>query len=211
MFVKICGLFNRENLKAICLLKPDFVGCIFYPQSPRYITPRDFYSLRKEIHDSVKVTGVFVNESVETILEIISNGDLNAVQLYGDTAAVTAIHLRENGFSGTTLLSYPATALSTIKTDQLEAADYLLIDYPTKDFGGSGESFDWNILQETEIKKPFFLSGGLGVHNIDNALQIKSHNLVGFDFNSRLEKPNRIKDVSLVKTCIDTVRSYESR
>lgn len=211
MLVKICGLFDRNNIKEVCQHQPDFIGCIFYPKSPRFIEPQNFYLLRDAVTESVKVVGVFVSESSKVILDVISNGALDGVQLYGDNASFIAEELREKGFLGIIILSVPATLVSNINPLLLNVADYLLIDYPTKDFGGSGESFDWNILQETEIQKPFFLSGGLGAHNIENALQHKIPNLIGFDFNSRLEDQNRIKDITQVKKCIETVRNYESR
>lgn len=198
MKIKICGL--RDNFLEVAALKPDFLGLIFYEKSPRFVPQNVDNQLKQKIFGSQKV-GVFVNESEEKILKIIKEFNLDFVQLHGNETPDFCEKIREK---------IPVIkAFGVSSKEDLYAApkyyqsvDYLLFDTKTSGFGGSGRKFDWSILNEEEIQKPFLLSGGIDLDVLDEIKALKIKNLVGVDLNSRFEISPTLKDIEKLQKAI---------
>ncbi|MBQ5404224.1 MAG: phosphoribosylanthranilate isomerase [Bacteroidales bacterium] len=198
MKIKICGL--RDNFLEVAALKPDFLGLIFYEKSPRFVPQNVDNQLKQKTFGSQKV-GVFVNESEEKILKIIKEFNLDFVQLHGNETPDFCEKIREK------IPVIKAFGVS-LKEDLLAAqkyyqsVDYLLFDTKTSGFGGSGRKFDWSILNEEEIQKPFLLSGGIDLDVLDEIKALKIKNLVGVDLNSRFEISPTLKDIEKLQKAI---------
>ncbi|HXD93808.1 MAG TPA: phosphoribosylanthranilate isomerase [Bacteroidia bacterium] len=199
MKLKVCGLKNRENIIEVLEYKPDFIGLIFYNKSPRYIGEKLESSFIQDISASKKV-GVFVNESEVKMLDIASRYGLDYLQLHGNETA---------GFCGQIQKSIPVIKAFQIDHDfsfsalneYEDACTYFLFDSKSKQYGGSGETFNWKKLKECKLDKPFFLSGGIDLDNIEQVLLLKSEfpNLYAVDVNSRFETEPGIKDIAKIK------------
>jgi phosphoribosylanthranilate isomerase len=184
---------SPENIRAITALQPDFIGFIFYDKSPRYISPDEARVHGTYIPQSIKKVGVFVNETFEKVGKIANEVSLDLVQLHGDESPEyckklrNAIHIIK-AFRVKDELNWESIV------DYSDVVDYFMFDTATLGYGGSGRSFDWSLLNELKIEKPFFLSGGLGEDNIQDALKVSNQKLYAVDINSRIELEPGIKD-----------------
>lgn len=195
--VKICGMKIPENMQAVAALKPDFMGFIFYPRSPRYAEPLDVQAL-KEIPESVRKIGVFVNESLENILTIVTKYQLDGVQLHGTEMANMCKELMNSGLI--VLKAFPISdAYNFMVTKAYEGTcHYFLFDTKTDAYGGSGVKFDWTILNEYRGETPFLLSGGIAPDDAKAILQIDHPKFMGIDLNSKFETSPGHKNIELL-------------
>jgi phosphoribosylanthranilate isomerase len=204
--IKVCGMREPDNLRAIAALQPEFFGLIFYTKSSRYISPEDAETLPQFY--GVDRVGVFVNEKVETMQQIARRAKINVIQLHGDESPEVCVELKNTrpepklikvfsvgeDFDGSMLTGYE------------QVCDYFLFDTKTKKRGGSGESFDWNILRAFPIGLPFFLSGGIGVENAREAVAAcKGLPLYGIDLNSKVEVSPGVKSPQMIKKLIKSL------
>jgi phosphoribosylanthranilate isomerase len=204
--IKICGMREPDNLRAVAGLQPDFLGLIFHKKSPRYISPEDAENLPDFF--GISRVGVFVNEKVETMRRIARSAKLFALQLHGDESPEICVELKNvrpepklikvfsigEDFDGNSLTPYESVC------------DYFLFDTKTKKRGGSGESFDWNILRSFPIRLPFFLSGGIGLENVHEAIgSCKGLPLYGIDLNSKVEISPGVKSPQMIKKLIKSL------
>lgn len=183
MKVKICGL--RDNFDEVLALKPDFAGLIFYPKSPRYVGDCRDERLKRKLTDTKKV-GVFVDADYQTIIRTAGEFHLDAVQLHGSESPQLCDFLQQD------FVVIKAFSIATTEDlAKLEAykgvVDYFLFDTKTPSYGGSGQKFDWQILQSSAIQVPFFLSGGISLDDIATIKSLAINNLVGVDLNSKFE------------------------
>lgn len=196
-----------ENIRSLINLNPDFIGFIFYPGSPRYAG--DSISELKQVisSSSAKKVGVFVNESIEQIKRIADLLSLDRIQLHGDERPEYCRSLHDDGFK-----IIRAFRLHT-EFDFKQTAAYapfcrmFLFDTASSSFGGSGEKFDWKILQYYTGEIPFLLGGGLAP---EDAGRIKAFNhpaFAGIDLNSRFEKSPGVKDIALLENFIHQIKS----
>ncbi|POY37561.1 N-(5'-phosphoribosyl)anthranilate isomerase [Solitalea longa] len=205
MKIKICGMKFRENIEDVVQLKPDYLGFIFYPQSPRYV---DDLSVLKAIPSSIKKVAVFVNAKLQDALEIVADYDFNAVQLHGNekpdycsqfksaTVEVIKAFGVNNEFDFSDLKRYK------------DSCDTFLFDTKSDSHGGTGKTFNWDILKNYKEPKPFFLSGGIGLDNLHEVNTIQNYGLpiYGLDLNSKLEVSPGLKDTQKVKEAIDKIK-----
>jgi len=199
MKLKVCGLTQLNQIEELVSLGVDFLGFIFYEKSPRFVL--NYLSL-EEIKSSQHhgKVGVFVNETVEKILEISEKSDLNFIQLHGDEDENFVFRLRQRLSKDVKIIK--VFRIGETFNFQLSIfnpnVDYFLFDTDSKAFGGTGKTFDWNILNQIEIPKPYFLSGGISLENFEN---IKDLNQKPFavDINSKFETEPGIKDLEKVK------------
>ncbi|AZI40065.1 phosphoribosylanthranilate isomerase [Epilithonimonas vandammei] len=207
--VKVCGLTKLNQIKELIDLKVDFLGFIFYEKSPRYVLNHLSLEQISEINHQAKV-GVFVNEDLEKIIEISEKAKLNFIQLHGDETEEFISELRQK-------LNSKIAVIKVIRignlTENLESKilnlkskiDYLLFDTDSKAFGGTGKTFDWNILNDIEIPIPYFLSGGISLENIH---QLSTINLqpIALDINSKFEIEAGNKDLEKIKEFIKLLK-----
>jgi phosphoribosylanthranilate isomerase len=211
LLVKVCGMKNRENIHALIHLNPDFIGYIFYPNSPRYIEPSIAHSLTERVPSAVKKVGVFVNSSIEEIIEKFINLRLDCVQLSGHESLSLVKRLNHANIP-------IIKAVHIHEIEDLEKAhefspfiSKFLFDTKTETFGGSGLKFDWNILNAYTGDVPFFLSGGIGPQDVDDILSFRHPKFEGVDINSKFEIEPGLKNIQLIQSFLTTIRgTYES-
>lgn len=209
--IKICGLMRPEDILAVNEWKPDYIGFVFAP-SKRQITKERAAMLKAMLDPAIPAVGVFVNSPPDFIVNLVSSGVIDCVQLHGDMEMVEtkeyAADLKKrmgDGISGPLPPIIRAVRVRT-KDDITKAetypADYLLLDtYVKNQYGGSGTRFDWSMIPA--IAKPWFLAGGLNSSNIKDA---KATGAWCLDVSSAVETDGK-KDPKKIREIIQIVRS----
>lgn len=200
MKLKVCGMKYNENIQSIAGLEPNFLGFIFYDKSPRYFTGKI-----PEISDKIKKVGVFVDESINTVISKVNEHDLVIIQLHGNETALYCSTLKEklNQVEIIKVFSID-TKFDFNKLQSYEAfVDYYLFDTKGKFPGGNGFIFDWTVLNTYPSKKPYFLSGGIGLEEVDNLNAFfkseASNYCYAIDINSRFEIEPGLKNIEKIK------------
>lgn len=194
MKLKICGMKYPDNILEVGSLLPDYMGFIFWEKSARY-----FDGTLPTLPQSIKKIGVFVNANKEEIEAQVLKHDLQAVQLHGQES-VAFCHELKNTLANTTEIIKVFSVDDTFDFNQLEpfetVCDYFLFDTKGKLPGGNGTTFDWKVLEQYPSQKPFFLSGGIGLDEIDLVKQILKTDLpiYAIDVNSKFEIEAGLKD-----------------
>ena len=207
MIVKICGIKTLDTLICCANNKVNFFGMIFYNKSPRYINIKDAILLQNEAKKlSINGVGVFVDEKISTINEYIRELGLEFIQLHGNESNNYISELKKNRINIIKKISIKEkTDLYDINNYNL--ADYFLFDYKPNNGelpGGNAKSFDWKIIQELKIEKPWFLSGGIKIENIQ---EIKSKiKPYGIDLSSGVEKELGIKDNGVINNFMENLK-----
>ena len=195
--IKVCGITNEFNLNQLTKYSFDYYGFIFYPNSPRYLMKNkniDFIKLHKN-----KVA-VFVNEEVDKVIDISSNYNFKYIQLHGEESVDYCEVLRRKNLK--VIKTFHIKSKDDFKklNTYTNSIDFALFDYNSINYGGSGKKFDWKILNEIDIKIPFFLSGGISLDNIDKLNFLDNNlNLYGIDINSKFEEYPGYKDLKIIK------------
>ncbi len=198
--LKVCGLTQLVQIQKLIFLKVDFLGFIFYEKSPRFVLNHLSLKEISEINHQGKV-GVFVNETIEKIAEISEKANLNFIQLHGDEDEEFILRLRQK-------LSENIKIIKVFRVGETfnfqfsifnSLVDYFLFDTDSKAFGGTGKTFNWQIINKIEIPKPYFLSGGISSENLKN-LKILNQKPLILDINSKFETEPGIKDLEKIKT-----------
>ncbi|WP_462250809.1 phosphoribosylanthranilate isomerase [Ekhidna sp.] len=194
--LKVCGMKHSDNIQSLIEMKPDFMGFIFYPKSPRYAIEMD-EDLIMRIPISISKVGVFVNETLDNILSISNKYGLEYIQLHGDEDLSFANSLKEKGLKIIKVFRVMDTIPFFAKNYE-GIADYFLFDTVSVNYGGSGRHFDWNILKNYNLNVPFLLSGGVQLDDIPKIKSMRIEQLVGIDVNSRFEIEPGLKDMDLL-------------
>jgi phosphoribosylanthranilate isomerase len=200
MKLKVCGLTKMDQIQELISLNTDFLGFIFYEKSPRFVLNHLSLEEISEINHQGKV-GVFVNESIEKIAKITEKTNLNFIQLHGDEDENFIIELKKNVKKEVKLIKvFRVGETFNFQFSVFNSlVDYFLFDTDSKAFGGTGKTFDWQILNEIEIQIPYFLSGGISLENIEN-LKILNQKPLVLDINSKFETEPGIKNLEKIKT-----------
>ena len=171
--VKICGITNLQDALMSVKAGADFLGFNFYEKSPRFVLPEKTSKIVEWLPDNIMKVGVFVNETADRICEIATIASLDAVQLHGDEANkfIEEVHT----ISGLPVIRAvritPEFSLDNVKHSSAEAV--LLDKYSLKEYGGSGEVFDWSVAERiSEIVERVYLAGGLTPENVGEAIRI---------------------------------------
>ena len=211
--LKVCGLTQISQIQELISMNVDFLGFIFYEKSPRFVLNHLSLKEISEINHQGKV-GVFVNETVEKIVEISEKAKLNFIQLHGDEDEEFILSLSQRLSKDVKIIKVFRVGTQNFKLEtwNLEQIDYFLFDTDSKAFGGTGKTFDWQILNEIEIPKPYFLSGGISLENIKNLQNFVKVNMrenktltklntpFALDINSKFETEPGSKDLEKIKT-----------
>lgn len=205
VLLKVCGMREAENINLLAALKPNYIGFIFYEFSKRYADKLDSDVL-KALPSSIKKTGVFVNASLEEIIEKIEKFELDAVQLHGRESAEFCTELKPFGLEIIKAFGIDAEFDFASLKDFEGIVDYYLFDTKTKLHGGSGETFDWTILERYSFNTPYFLSGGLSAENIKEVKSINDSRLFALDLNSRFEIAPGLKDIEKLTAVFNEIR-----
>jgi phosphoribosylanthranilate isomerase len=199
MKIKICGMRDSNNIQSLTALNPDYLGFIFYKPSKRYAGNTLDIGILNKIPKSTKKVGVFVNETAETIINLINKYKLDYAQLHGDETPDFCQNLKNKGIK--TIKAISINKNFDFKTIHIYKGtiDYFLFDTATPQKGGSGKTFDWQILDNYHGPIPFFLAGGIDEHNIVTAKNIKNKYLYALDLNSKFEIEPGLKDIEKFK------------
>jgi phosphoribosylanthranilate isomerase len=205
--IKICGLTDPLNVVEIARTKPDFMGFIFYAGSPRYVGAEPDPELFGNVPQGIKKVGVFFNEENHRILEISQRTELDIIQLHGSESPEKCSALKSSGLTiiKAFSLDHDFPFRSLIK--YLPACDYFLFDTRGERPGGNGRKFEWEMLKEYSLDKPFFLSGGIGHEDAIIFKTIENRGFSAVDINSRFETSPGIKDIALVKRFIKDIKT----
>ena len=203
MKIKICGLAQLENANVIAELKPDFVGCIFTPQSKRYIS----FDQAKQINHPKKI-GVFVNQNLTEITQAITQCNLYGIQLHGNESPDFCNEIKSQFPDISIIKAFSienTTDFDAIKNYETQV-DYFLFDTKGKQAGGNGSLFNWNLLNQITTNKPYFLAGGIDFESINQLKNLKNKPFA-IDANSKLEDYTGIKNIVKTKQIIEYVQS----
>ena len=198
--IKLCGLSRPCDIEAANELEPEYIGFVFAPKSKRYITPKKAADLKRLLNPNIKAVGVFVDENPENIARLLNSGTIDMCQLH-DSEDEKYIHdLRQ------------LTGKPIIKAFQIESEDDIIsasrctAEYVLLDSGaGTGTTFDWKLIQG--IEKSYFLAGGLGVDNVEAAVNLLRPFAV--DVSSGIET-NGTKDKTKMAAFVAAVRKEDT-
>lgn len=197
--IKLCGLSRSCDIEAANELKPEYIGIVFAPKSKRYATPEKAKELKQLLDPEIKAVGVFVNEKPERVACLLKNGVIDIAQLHGSENEDYISRVRS-------LTDKPIIKAFRIETAKDIAdiercsADYVLLDSGA----GTGIKFDWNLIQN--IKRPYFLAGGLSPDNAGDAVTMLHPFAV--DVSSGIETDG-VKDKIKMAAFVAAVRKEE--
>lgn len=209
MKIKVCGLRDADNLKQIAALNPDFIGFIFYDQSPRFVGDSLDEATVRALPRSIRKVGVFVNASPDYILRNVKKYDLQYVQLHGTETPDFCRSLQNRGLNVIKAFRIGEGFNFSMLNNYKAFSDLFLFDAKGEQPGGNGITFDWDVLKNYDNAKPFFISGGIGLDNLDQLDQLKGMKLYGVDVNSQVETAPGVKDVAKVAELITRLRPIE--
>lgn len=196
MELKVCGMREPENIRSlISEVKPDWMGLIFYPKSPRYVSDEHAAELKDF---PVKKVGVFVNESEAEILRKVDQFSLSAIQLHGSESPDFVKSLGEKTDAELwKVISVGAQIDWKSLEGYLPSVTKFLFDTATTAHGGSGKRFDWKVLETYPFDKGFLLSGGLDEDSAGEVLALRKQipQLQGVDLNSKFEDSPGLKNI----------------
>lgn len=180
--IKICGLRREEDITYANECQPDYIGFIF-ADSKRKVTKEQAAHLKEMLSPVITAVGVFVNEEVEKVAELVKEGIIDMVQLHGDETNEYIAQLRKLVPGVKIIKAVRVASWEDVRSSENIAADYLLFDtFSTRAYGGTGTTFDWEMIRN--VKKPFFLAGGINQENIVRAM---SSNAYAIDVSSAVE------------------------
>ncbi len=188
------------------MTKPDYIGFIFAEKSRRYVAMEMAAMLKQHLNSNIQAVGVFVNANAEFINELVKKQIIDVIQLHG-TEDITYVKSLKEVVNVPIIKAVSMTkpdAKEQIRMWEMSDIDYLLLDSGN---GGTGEQFDYKLLRELgNLKKPYFLAGGLNPENLENAVEYLQENLpYALDLSSGIETDG-VKDAEKVKKAVETAR-----
>ena len=209
--IKICGLTREEDVRATVAAGADALGLVFYPKSPRYVTPQRAGELAAAVPPFVSIVGLFVNPTLEEVQEVLLEAPLTVLQFHGDETpeqcaaiaeAVVRPFIRAARIGSST---QPADLLEYEQAYRSASPFFtgLLLDTLVEEYGGSGKVFDWSLIPK-ELAPRSVLSGGLSVHNVTEA--VAGVRPYAVDISSGVEAAKGIKDAARIEAFIQAVR-----
>ena len=208
MIIKVCGMREPENIRAVEALGIDLMGFIFWPHSSRYVGGRPAY-----LPENCRRAGVFVDAPEQDILDAVKDFRLDVIQLHGHETPEAIVALKERATALNPAICLVKSLAVKSPEDLVQTAAYecmcdaFLFDTKGKLPGGNGQQFDWNVLREYRGRLPFLLSGGIGPDDGARIRALDMPGCIGIDLNSRFETAPGLKDVEALRTFIETVRA----
>ncbi len=190
--IKMCGLSRLCDIEYANEVKPDFIGFVFAEKSKRYVSPEKAYELRKKLDSRIIPVGVFVNADIDFVAELVNSKTIDMVQLHGSEDENYIKNLRK--LSDVPIIqAFRIEKISDTEKAELSTADYILLDSG----GGSGKTFNHSLIEN--IKRPYFLAGGLTPENVGEI----SHRLEPYavDASSSLETDG-CKDINKMRAFV---------
>lgn len=197
MKLKVCGM--KCNIAEVAKLQPDYLGFIFYKKSARNFDIEHI----PEVSKSIKITGVFVDAPFEYVLETMNTHNLQAIQLHGKETPEYCKQLQSNTIDIIKVFSIKDAFDFSVLESYEDVCDYYLFDTKGELPGGNGYTFNWTLLNEYPSTKPFFLSGGIGLNQIEKLKAFKKSTAAKYcfaiDVNSKFETAPGLKNIELLK------------
>lgn len=190
---------DAQNIRDVEALGIDWIGMIFWPKSKRYVAEVPSY-----LPGHLKKVGVFVDSTLDDILQHISDYQLDIIQLHGQESPDFAKALKPHTIIKAFNIEKADDLLQTEKYEGI--ADYFLFDTKGKMVGGNGQKFDWSVLTAYQGKTPFLLSGGIGPEDAESVRSFHHPRCIGIDLNSRFESEPGFKDINQLKTFINNIK-----
>jgi phosphoribosylanthranilate isomerase len=205
--IKVCGMKYPENVDAVCAARPDYIGFIFYRKSKRYVGEDPDESIFTRVPDSIQKVGVFVNEKPQQVIGICRKYKLQAAQLHGKESVEYCRKIKNSGLT----VFKAFFVYDDFNFDQLRHysadVDSFLFDTKGKLPGGTGEKFNWQILNQYKLSTPFCLSGGIIYTDCKDLKELNLNRLTAVDINSGFELKPGYKDSRQVADFIKELRS----
>lgn len=177
--IKLCGLSRPCDIQAVNQLKPDYIGFVFAAKSKRYVSPEKAAQLKAMLEPDIQAVGVFVNESPEQVAALLNQGIIDIAQLHGKETESYIASLRALT-DKPIIQAFRIADEADVERANASSADMVLLDSGN---GGTGTVFDWNLLQN--IRRPYFLAGGLNPENAEDAVRVLKPR--GVDVSSGIE------------------------
>lgn len=194
-------MLDEQNIRAVEALGADWMGFIFYPHSKRYVGRQLTY-----LPQHAKKVGVFVNETIETILQKVEEYRLDIVQLHGDESPQLCQQLRQHNIQVMKAFGISNRLPTDIIAKYEGVCHYYLFDTQTTNYGGSGRKYDWSILQKYRGSTPFLLSGGIGLDDVEAIKAFSNPMCIGVDINSKFELSPANKDIQSIQQFIKSLK-----
>lgn len=186
--IKFCGLFREDDIEYVNKLNPDYIGFVF-AKSKRQITKEKAIDLKNKLKSNIKAVGVFVDEDIEKIIDLLSNGVIDIAQLHGNEREEDIKTIKDKS-KKQVIKAIRVTSTEDIEIWKNSCADFLLLDNGQ----GTGKTFNWNNIKS--FNRAFFLAGGLSIDNIKEAIEKVSP--MAIDISSGIES-NGVKDYEKMK------------
>ena len=235
MVIKVCGMRDAQNIREVSQLGVDMIGMIFYPKSSRYVEMQSSHAgiipdyAKEDIgasdssgssSESVSTSsksparvGVFVDDMVQNIVTRVVNYHLDYVQLHGNEPREMCENLRSTldpdirpGIKIIKAISVSDASDIQKYKEYVGAVDLFLFDTKCKTVGGSGQQFDWQVLEQYDGEVPFLLSGGIGPEDASRLHAFHHPKCIGIDLNSRFEIEPGVKDVEKLKGFLNEIQ-----
>ncbi|MFV0249318.1 MAG: phosphoribosylanthranilate isomerase [Tenacibaculum sp.] len=199
-----------NNIKQLAALQPDYLGFIFYQKSKR-----NFKGLIPEISKKINKTGVFVNKDIETVVLLVQEHSLEAVQLHGSETPQYIKELKKQLHKTQIIKAFSVN--DNFNFNQLKPyeklVNYFLFDAKGEKPGGNGVVFNWKLLESYNLKKPYFLSGGIGLESVSALKEFLktscAKHCVAIDVNSKFESKPGNKQINKLKEFKNSVFSNQ--
>ena len=205
MIVKVCGLREPANIRAVARRPVDLCGFIFYPRSPRCVPDDELHA--EAVRNCRKpAVGVFVDAQPREMLRTAERFGLRWLQLHGDESPETCTALRQRGYGIIKAIRVATAADLAAVRDYEGCADYLLFDTRCDGYGGSGRRFDWTVLDAYTGSTPFLLSGGLDAECAEAVKRFAHPRFAGVDLNSGFETAPAVKDAGKLEKFIPKIQ-----
>ncbi|MEJ7172838.1 phosphoribosylanthranilate isomerase [Staphylococcus caprae] len=207
MIVKFCGFKSDEDIEKVKDLNVDAVGFIHFHKSKRYVSINQIKHLTKSIPHRIDRVAVVVNPTLQLVTEIISETDINTIQLHGNESIKLINQIKQLNSELKIIKALPADHHLNENIKKYESyVDLFIIDTPTENYGGTGKVFDWNMLTHIRDAK-FLIAGGLDIKHLKQLNQIELGQM-GYDIASGIETNNK-KDLTKMKEIIECLKGDE--
>lgn len=197
--IKLCGLSRASDIETANELIPDYIGFIFAPKSKRYVTPEKAAELKSLLSRDIKAVGVFVDEDIDRVAELLNHGMIDIAQLHGreDEAYISSLRSLTDA---PIIQAFKISSHIDIERAEQSASDYILLDSGA----GSGATLDWDMIKSSGIKRPYFLAGGLAPDNVRDAVSLLDPFAV--DVSSGIETDG-LKNPDKMRSFVQAVRN----
>ncbi len=198
--IKICGLYRGEDIEAVNRYQPDYAGFVFYPPSHRYVSKSQMQVWRERLDRRIPAVGVFVDLPEQEVADYWKEGLIQILQLHGHENEKYIHKLRELAPGCEVWKAFRIRTAADLETAQASSADHVLLDNGY----GTGQCFDWKLMKNRGLSRPFLLAGGLNAENIGEAA--RNFSPWGLDVSSGAETDKK-KDPEKIRKIIEMVRN----